>query len=265
MSIRLDEMTWPEVEEALKKPNVVILPVGSTEQHGTHLPLNVDAVEATYLSEAVAKKTTEEHQDITVLVAPTMPYGDVSVHKMFPGTIGVKIDTLIKMIEDITKSFLEQGFNNIVVFVSHVENECPVEAALRKVADEYPKARLFALSILGLGREKRAGLYKAGPAGIGHALEGETAMSLVMQPQNVKLDKATKGRRKLPLSEKHIGKTGTDRTKGVLYYSGVRGWEESGIMGDPTMSTREQGENIIEAITEDFTDILIELMQPKDP
>ena len=73
--IRFGDMRWPEIEDVLGKPNVVILPIGSTEQHGRHLPVNFDAYSATYYAEQVARKVTAENS-IHVLVVPAIPYGE---------------------------------------------------------------------------------------------------------------------------------------------------------------------------------------------
>ena len=86
-------------------------------------------------------------------------------------------------------------------------------------------------------------------------------MALLIQPENVWLDRTVKGHRKLPLSEKYIGATGLDKSKGVLFYTGISGFEESGIMGDPTLSTKETGEKVINGITDDFADIILQLLK----
>ena len=263
MKVRLAEMSWPEVQEILTKPNAVLLPIGSTEQHGAHLPLNVDSLTATYIAEKTALKVADEH-NICVLVAPTVDYTDVSVHKMFPGTVGLKVDTLIRVIVDIIESFLDQGFKNIITLNSHLQNTCSVEAALRTVADRRPNANLFAVnSARGLGFEARQGIVKAGISGQGHALEIETSYSLFLQPQNVHLDKAVIGSRQLPLSERYIGASGNDQSKGVIYYSGAKGFEESGTSGDPTMASKETGEKILSASISDLTDIIVQVVKSK--
>ena len=86
VKIRLDEMSWPEVAEVLKKPNVVLLPIGSMEQHGPHLPLNVDSCCSTHIAEQAARKVTDEGS-IQVMVAPTIEYTWVTMERFaeFPG------------------------------------------------------------------------------------------------------------------------------------------------------------------------------------
>jgi creatinine amidohydrolase len=96
MKIRLEEMSWSEVEEVLKEPNAVILPTGSIEQHDLHLPLNVDIRCAAYIAEQAARKVTDEHK-IRVLVAPVVNYVEASTFSKFPGTIGISLDTFVRV------------------------------------------------------------------------------------------------------------------------------------------------------------------------
>ncbi|MFC1860739.1 creatininase family protein [Chloroflexota bacterium] len=258
MTVRLDEMSWVEIKEVLSKHNIVVWPIGSTEEHGAHLPVNIDALCTTYAAEKAAKKVMDE-TGITVLVAPTMPYGEVSLHKMFPGTIGIKADTLIKVIIEVVKSFLEQGFNNLIALTGHRENSSPIDVALTMVADDYPEANIFGVNTMGLGFDVRPGLVKAGLAGMGHALEVETSQAMVYQPQNVHLERAIVGSIKLPISERYIGATGKDKTRGVIYCSGVTGFEESGTFGNPSMSCKETGEKIMTAQVNDLADIIMQV------
>ena len=258
MTVKLDEMSWVEIKEVLKKPHVVVLPIGSTEEHGAHLPVNVDSACTIYIAEQAAQKVVDEHK-INVLVAPPIPYGEISHHKMFPGTIGLKADTLIRVIKEIVESFLEQGFKNVIALTGHRENSAPIEVALTMVAEECPEANIFGVNTMGLGFDARPGLVKAGLAGMGHALEVETSEAMVYQPQNVHLERAIIGKRILPLSERYIGATGKDISKGIIYASGLKGFEESGTLGDPTMASREEGEKILSAMVSDLADIIVQV------
>ena len=86
-------------------------------------------------------------------------------------------------------------------------------------------------------------------------------MALVIEPQNVHLDKAIIGSRKLPLSPRYIGDTGKDTSKGVIYCSGITGFEESGTFGDPTMASKEEGEKILSAMIGDLADIIVQVVR----
>ncbi|MFC1869558.1 creatininase family protein, partial [Thermodesulfobacteriota bacterium] len=212
MTVRLDEMSWLDAKEVLTKPHAVILPIGSTEEHGAHLPLNVDSACVTYTAEGAARKTADEH-GVTALVAPTIHYTDIGPHKRFPGTIGIKIETLIQTLVEIIEAFLDQGFKNVIGLSGHLENNSPLEIACRIVADRRPEANIYGLTVVhGLGSHALPSLLKGGIPGIGHALEVESCIAMVIQPQNVHLDKTIVGHRRLPLSEKYIGLVGKDKT-----------------------------------------------------
>ena len=261
MTVRLEDMTWPEVKEALTRPHAIIIPLGSTEEHGYHLPLKTDSLHATHIAEHAAQRVLDEH-NIRAMVAPTLDYTDVSMHKMFPGTIGLKVDTLIRVIIDILEGFLDQGFKNVFILNGHLHNNCCMEAAVRTVAYQRPEAKLYALcAVMGLGSHVLPGLVKAGTAGKGHALEVETSDVLFMEPESVHLDRAVKGSRKLPLAEKYVGDAGEDTRHGVIYYTGITGNEETGIHGDPTMASRETGAKLVNAIVDDLVGIIVQAVK----
>jgi creatinine amidohydrolase len=262
MTVRLEEMTWPEVAKVLERPNLIIWPIGSIEEHGPHLPLNVDSLSPTHIAEKTAKRVKEGY-GIDVLVAPTLDYTEVSVHRMFPGTIGIRVETLINVVEDVVRCFIGQGFKNIIVFTAHIQNISPIEIALRKVWNDFPDAQIYGTTPRGLGFEVTPGLIKNFPTGMCHGGEAETAQTLAIRPNLVHMDRAVVGHRQSPLSDKYLGATGTDTSK-VFFYPHGTGEEEFGIWGDPTGATAEQGEKMLEAKVDDLTDIISQIMKPKD-
>ncbi|MDP2917726.1 MAG: creatininase family protein [Dehalococcoidia bacterium] len=258
MKIRLDDMTWADVEELLKKTNVLVVPVGSVEQHGLHLPLSVDSRCATYLAEQAAKKVIAEHK-LRVIVAPTIHYTDVTTFQSFPGTIGISADTETRLIADIARSFVSQGFQNIIFLNGHASNVVPISAGLRQVNLEYQDAGLFALNWWALGFETIPKIRKS-KASL-HADELETSLSLVIQPENVQLDKVVKEIPKYALSEKWVSPDfyGANR----VFYHSRRKFPKLGsgvgVMGDPTVASRETGEKIAEAVVNDLVQIILEV------
>jgi creatinine amidohydrolase len=115
------ELTWPEVAEAAERGAGVVVPVGSTEQHGPHLALSVDAVLPTELGLAVA----EQHD---LLVAPAVHFGYRSRPlsgggQGFPGTISVRAQTLMMTVEDVLRELLRHGFRRLMVLNWHFENQ----------------------------------------------------------------------------------------------------------------------------------------------
>ena len=96
----MNELSWEDVDNYLKKEDIVILPVGSTEEHGLAGPLGLDTYVSIALAEDVAKKTG-------VIVAPPLWYGDASHHLGFSGTMSLKSSTLISVIEDISERVID--------------------------------------------------------------------------------------------------------------------------------------------------------------
>jgi creatinine amidohydrolase len=118
---RLAELTWPDVERALGHNTGVILPVGSIEQHGPHLPLATDALIAERLADAVAEAAD-------LLVAPPITYAYRSRPLTgggsgFPGTTSLSAETFMGLVKDILSEFLRQGFKRIAVVSWHFENQ----------------------------------------------------------------------------------------------------------------------------------------------
>lgn len=127
--MQLIEMTWPEVESYLKKDDRIIVPIGSTEQHGPRAPLGTD-------HRIVHALAAELGRRAGVIVAPTLPLG-MSVHHMeFPGTITLNPSTMIHMLKDVLWSLDHQGFRNVMLLNGHGGNRGVVNAALSEITNE---------------------------------------------------------------------------------------------------------------------------------
>jgi creatinine amidohydrolase len=134
MSVFLQEMTWQDFENK-KNDSIIILPVGSTEQHGPMLPLGVDAIIATGLAQKVA-------ESVGGIVAPTLNYGYKSAPlsgggPLFPGTIDLNGTTLIDLVRDILEEFILDGVKRLFVLNGHYENEAFVLEAIDLVSRKY--------------------------------------------------------------------------------------------------------------------------------
>lgn len=117
-SVWINELTWEDVKEYLKEDNIVIIPVGSTEQHGPAGPLGVDCYAAMAIAEDAAKKTN-------VLVTPPIWFSDSPHHLEFPGTISLKPETLIAVIKDIVHSLERNGFKKFILINGHKGTNIP--------------------------------------------------------------------------------------------------------------------------------------------
>lgn len=127
----LPEMSWPEVEEVLKETSVAIIPVGSCEQHGLHLPLGADFLGGF----TMAKKIAEE---AGAVVAPVLWVGYSEHHMGFPGTITLTTETLVQVLVEACRSLSKHGFKRIILLSSHGGNDVACSFAAQKVNKEIP-------------------------------------------------------------------------------------------------------------------------------
>lgn len=124
-SVWINELTWEDIGEYLNKEDLVIIPIGSTEQHGPCGPLGVDTYAAIAIAEDAAKESG-------VLVAPPMWYGDAPHHLDFPGTISLRSETLIAVVKDIVYSLERNGFKRFIIVNGHKgTNLAPLTIACR--------------------------------------------------------------------------------------------------------------------------------------
>ena len=259
MEIRLENLKWPQIADVLKKPNVIILPIGSTEQHSLHLPVNVDSVCATYLAEQTALRFSSR-QPVRVLVAPTISYTEVNTFRDYPGSFGISLETEARLIEEIVRSFLSHNFTNILLLNGHASNTLPINIALRKVNAEFPEAGLYGISWWSLGN--LAGILKSRP-GL-HAEEMETSLCLVAEPQNVDMSQARSEYPRFSLSAKWATPDFYGATKKVFYHSRTkypRFGTSPGVMGDATTASRETGLKITKAVVDDLVEIIKEIVK----
>jgi creatinine amidohydrolase len=139
-SVWMQELTWQEVDDYLKRDTIAIVPVGSTEQHGPAGVLGVDSYAAITLAEDTAQRND-------VLCAPPIWYGDSLHHTGFPGTISLSPDTLTLVIRDVCSSLVKQGFDRIIVINGHKgTNLPPITSALRVLHEGVGAHALFAIA-----------------------------------------------------------------------------------------------------------------------
>jgi len=240
--IYYDELTWPEVNEAVEARKVILLPIGSTEQHGPHLPLDTDNFLARSICVRAALRAPSE-----LLVMPTIPYGYNEHALDFPGTINVHYDHFIEYCLDVCKSVAYAGFDRIVLVDGHGSNEHLCEFIGRRATletDALVASTLWVrLSVDAFERVRESGL-----GGASHACELETSAYLYLDESRVQMDKASD----------HIGGASghpasrfvfSDISKGGGPIKLVR-WTSSasltGISGAASLATREKGEAVVE-------------------
>ena len=218
---RLGELTWQEAEIMMKEARAIIVPLGSTEQHGYHLPLNTDSTIADYLALEVAKRTN-------CLVTPTLTYGQVWSAKDFPGTIAIQERTYINFLKDIVTSLESKSPRNIILFSGHLGNVAPSKIAARELLDEKGFNNVYHFSYIVDMKQAAAGIMETElwhGSGL-HGGEMETSVLLRITPELVLMDKAQAD---YPVRPPDLD---------IRPISWIE-FAKQGIFGDPTKATAE--------------------------
>jgi creatinine amidohydrolase/Fe(II)-dependent formamide hydrolase-like protein len=225
------ELTWPEAEKRLKDMDVAILPVGSVEQHGPHLPLDTDSFDADYL----ARRIAEACSDPKPLVLPLVSYGVSYEHGEFKGTIGIGNDTLALLVYEIGMGCARNGINKLVIINGHGGNIPALNYAAQMITRD---TRIFVC--VDTGETSDVDIYKiADTMNDIHAGEIETSTSLAVRPHLVKMERAEK---LIPrFSSRYLNFTSKRK---VSWYVHTKKISHSGVIGDPTKASAEKGERM---------------------
>jgi len=230
----LNRLTWPEVNDAIEMQKVVILPTGSTEQHGPHLPLDTDL----FLAESVCRELARSAPE-KVLILPAIPYGLNLHHIDFPGTIHVAHEHFINFCVDVTKSVAYHGFKRIAIVNGHGSNMPMVDLIARRTVLETPSL-CCAYGYYNMGKNETHEILESGV--YAHADEWETSLYLHFAKERVQMDKAVR-------DTDRVGKTMSSDSMSQVRFNDIWGrWTKTGVHGDPTKATPEKGKKIFEIV-----------------
>jgi len=247
--ILLGEMTRAEAKQRFESKTVFLIPVGSLEQHGDHLPLDTDAFDANYLCVEAAKRCKEPKP----VVLPPINYG-VSLHHMhYKGTVSIQPETLILLITDVCRCLVKHGAKKIVIVNGHGGNTYALCCALQKLSYEFEDV-LFVLENGRLAESTRKRLFPDGNDV--HAGEYETSTSLYNRPSLVNLKEAKQGRLFFP--SKYLAFSATDR---AYYFPFMDVVSSNGVLGNPEKASREKGEEMWEAMINGLTNLIESLKE----
>lgn len=235
---RLDEMTWPEVEAAVEETTTLLLPVGSTEQHGRHMPLGVDVQMPEGIAERVAERTG-------CLLAPPVWYGVTPHHTFKPGTFTVESETFQRYVYDVCASAGEWGVESVLLLNGHYLAQDPeLDVVVRRLRTE-AGMNAFHVPLVAVFRDAAEEVRDS--AGAFHAAEFETSCMLALRPDLVQMDRAEA----VDLPEDALPLTGYDayadnRVGWALSREDMTELTDAGNVGDPTVATAEKGEALVE-------------------
>jgi len=238
-TIRMEQMTWPEIKRAIESGfTTAVVAVGSTEQHGPHLPTMTDARIGEDLAERVARKLGD------ALQARTIDVGLSEHHLPFAGTISLRAETLSLILRDYVDSLVRHGFTRIVFIPSHGGNFATVRRAIEAARQTHPGIDVTGytdlLGLMGSINQASAEYGVSAEESGAHAGESETSMMMALEGGLVAADRFAPG---------YLGPTGEAEIK-LIFEKGMPAITSNGILGDPRRASAEKGEAYLERLAE---------------
>jgi creatinine amidohydrolase len=251
---RYEKLTWPEINEAIAQKKVVVLPVGSIEQHGYHLPIDVDVRSASTICLGAGEKSPED-----MLVMPPFTYGYCNHVMDFPGTITIQPSTFVAALTDITKSLAYHGFKRIVLVNGHGSNHPLVEQVGRQT-NLQTDALCLTCSWWQLIADYWNEIRDSGPGGSAHACELETSLYLHMDEPAVLMERLEAALpefvTEIPGGEKWQYVDLTLGSGPASIISWTSSYSNSGSFGNPEMATAKKGRLVYERATDRLVEMV---------
>jgi len=219
----------PEIRDFVERCPFAIFPVGSTEQHGPHLPLDTDNL----IAERIALETARRSVG---LVLPTMPLGYAWVWRDVPGTLTLRFDTYMRMVRDVAESLERWKIRAIFLLSGHGSNPQPIKHAVRELIHDRLGIKVLFDVYAGLDQMLTEADSRRWHTEI-HAEEIETSMMLAIAPDLVRMD----------LAEADYPPVPADYAKSELSMGHLM---RSGVFGDPRAATEEKGRRWLDIAAE---------------
>lgn len=238
------EQSWPQIQ-TLSKQLPVVIPLGSTEQHGRHLPLAVDTLQVHQIASRVEQALPQD-----MILLPTLWVGSSHHHRDFPGTISLLPSLYSQVISQLARSVLDAGFRRIIFLNGHGGNHTPASQALCELIAQDNRAD-DAYLVLGtwwqLAQDRlSASQHHMTTPAISHACEYETSLMMAIRPDLVKLDQA---RRCEPPWQSRFFDPEYDGK--VAVFRRYHRYTASGSMGQPAQASATKGRSLLDAAVQE--------------
>ncbi len=236
---RYEKLTWPEINDAIDLRKVCIVPCGSVEQHGPHLPLDVDIVCPQGIAYGAGRRIPDK-----ILVLPTVAYGYTGHVMDFPGTINQHWSHFIDNVLDITKSLAYHGFKKIILLNGHGSNMPNLDLAARRTNLETDAEcvlaawwRLLTVDPEFLPKWRQGRI----PGGCAHACELETSLYLYLDGDGVRKDLIKTEQASFNLENSPFQWVDLLGAGPATLVSWTSSYTQSGVIGDAELATEEKG------------------------
>lgn len=258
------DFTRLEMERLDKKNTIVLIPLGSLEQHGNQAPLGTDDIIAEAMVEQIGKALEQAgEENFPMLVFPLIPVGLSTEHKNFCGSITFRPDTYYHLLYDICSSLAHHGFQKIAFLICHGGNTPIVQVLSRELRSElgiYP----FFLSSGAFSHPDVKATVSEGNIWDFHGGEMETSMVMAVDESLVKLDTAEAGIPASFVQNKALLPYGTTSIGWISEDWKTKEGKPIGIGGDPSGATAEKGRIILETSARILVQGLLEIRDWKE-
>ncbi|MDE0734860.1 MAG: creatininase family protein [Pirellulaceae bacterium] len=251
---RYEKLTWPDINDAVELGKVCVIPCGAVEQHGHHLPLDVDIVCPTAIARGAGQQIPGQ-----MLVLPTVCYGYTGHVMDFPGTINNDTQHFIEHVLDITRSLAYHGFKKIYLLNGHGSNMPNLDLVARRTNLETDAECLLSAwwQLLSIDPDFLPGWRESHfPGGCSHAGELETSVYLHLDRDNVREDKIQSGTISFNDEESPYLYTDLFGTGAAALTSWTSSYSETGVLGDAEAATAEKGKAAYEEAVRQLANIV---------
>ena len=241
---RYEKLTWPEISEAIEQKQVCVLPCGAIEQHGPHLPLDVDVVCPTSIAHGAGRQVAGK-----MLVLPPVSYGYTGHVMDFPGTINNHFEHFIHTVLDITKSLAYHGFKKIILLNGHGSNMPNLDLVARRTNLETDAECILCgwWNLLTVDKEFLLRWRQSKfPGGCAHACELETSLYLYLNGDDVRKDKIKSGTISFNEEDSPFQWIDLFGQGAATVVSWTSSYSETGVLGDAELATKEKGQEVYE-------------------
>lgn len=246
---------YPEIQDlAARDGSILVVPIGSLEQHGPHLPTITD----TLLVDAVAHAGAEPAaaDGVPVLVTPPIWTGNSAHHLPFGGTASIEPATLQSILKEISDSTLGNGFDTILFINGHGGNVSSLGVAVNDIGRDHPETEVIGITYFELAADFIDDIRESDHGGMGHAGEFETSLMLHIRPKLVQSD-LTEGTRYAKPYSYEGGDMFTNSP--LTVYRPFSAYSEQGAAGKPELATAEKGAAILDGLGDALCDLLSEI------
>lgn len=233
--------------------SVLVVPIGSVEQHGDHLPVATDSI----LVEAVATLGAERvADDVPILTLPAFWSGFSPHHLHFGGTVSLEFENMLAAIEDVADTALENGFDALLLLNGHGGNMSLIDGAVSTIGTDRDDVEVLGLTYFQLASEFVGEIRDSDLGGMSHGGEFETSLMLHLREELVHTDRidATYLDEPYDLGTKDLVEGGP-----LAVYRGFEEYSASGAIGDPALASAEKGERIYELLGDELESLLREI------